>query len=374
MRPLTIGALGMTRPPTDAVVAQAQGLENDGVETIWYSDHFLHWFPPGVWTQDLVPHAVPGSTPHVFLDPTVLMATVAQHTQRVRLATGVTDAVRRHPAVIAQTFLTLDHVTRGRSVLGIGVGEAENIVPFGLPYERTASRLIEAVEVIRLLWSTPEPVSFDGDHFRLRDAIMGARPYGDAPPEIWMASHRPRVLAATGRLADGWFPVILDADEYAARLAELRAASVAAGRPADAVRAGLYAWLVLADTADEAERLLDESLLLRLVALTAPAEEFERAGSAHPLASRWGLLDFVPTELTRDEALAAAAAVPAEVMRRYFMHGTPDQVAARLATFRGAGLEHVDLVDVAPLGDPAMAASAPERRRAVMAALRDAAA
>jgi phthiodiolone/phenolphthiodiolone dimycocerosates ketoreductase len=214
------------------VVAQAQALEADGVETIWYSDHFLHWFPPGVWTQDLVPQALPGSTPHVFLDPTALMAAVAQHTERVRLATGVTDAVRRHPAVIAQTFITLDHVTRGRSVLGIGVGEAENIVPFGMPYERTASRLIEAVEVIRLLWSTPEPVRFDGDHFRLRDAILGARPFGDAPPEIWMAAHRPRVLEATGRLADGWFPVILDAAEYGARLADLRAASVAAGRPA----------------------------------------------------------------------------------------------------------------------------------------------
>jgi alkanesulfonate monooxygenase SsuD/methylene tetrahydromethanopterin reductase-like flavin-dependent oxidoreductase (luciferase family) len=102
------------------------------------------------------------------------------------------------------------------------------------------------------------------------------------------------------------------------------------------------------------------------VALTAPAEEFERAGAEHPLASRWGLLDFVPTELTRDEALAAAAAVPGEVMRRYYMHGTPDDVAARLATFRPAGLEHVDLVDMGPLGDPALVASAPERRRALM--------
>jgi len=174
------------------------------------------------------------------------------------------------------------------------------------------------------------------------------------------------VLAAAGRLADGWFPVILDAAEYGARLADLRAASVAAGRPADAVRAGLYAWLLLTDTAEEADRLLDESLLLRLVALTAPAEEFERAGTEHPLATRWGLLDFVPTELTRDEALAAAAAVPGEVMRRYFMHGTPDVVADRLATFRAAGLEHVDLVDMAALGDPALMASAPERRRAVM--------
>jgi phthiodiolone/phenolphthiodiolone dimycocerosates ketoreductase len=281
----------------------------------------------------------------------------------------VTDPIRRHPAVLAQTFLTLDHVTGGRAILGIGVGEAENVVPFGLPYERTASRLIEAVEVIRLLWGTSEPISFEGDHFRLRSAILGAMPYGETPPPIWMAAHRPRVLEAAGRLADGWLPVILHADEYGRLLARLRAASVAAGRPEGAVTAGLYAWLVLADTREEAERLLEESLLLRLVALTAPAEEFERAGAEHPLASRWGLLDVVPTELSREEGLAAAAAVPGEVMRTYFMYGTPDDVVERLRPFREAGLEHVDLVDVAPLGDPALAASAAERRRALMAGL-----
>ncbi len=370
MRPLQIGCLGLTRPPVDVVTGQAQALEADGADCIWYSDHFLHWFPPGVWTQDLVPQAVPGSTPHVFLDPMVLMAAAAGVTERVRLGPAVTDPIRRHPAVLAQTFLTLDHVTEGRAVLGIGVGEAENIVPFGMRYERTASRLIEAVEVIRLLWGTTEPVSFEGDHFRLDGAILGVEPFGDRPPDLWMAAHRPRVLEAAGRLADGWLPLILDPVEYGDTLGTLRAASVAAGRDADAVTAGLYAWLVLADTTEAAERLLDESLLLRLIALTAPAEEFERVGAEHPLATRWGLLDFVPTDLTREEGLAAAAAVPGEVMRRYYMYGTPDDVVARLAPYRAAGMEHVDLVDVAVLGDPSLAASMADRRRAVMAGLR----
>ncbi len=370
MRELGIGALGMTRPPTDMVLAQARALEAEGVDIAWYSDHFLHWFPPGVWTPDLVPHAAPGTTPHVFLDPMPLIAVAAQGTSTLRLGTGVTDPVRRHPAVLAQTFITLDHLTGGRAVLGIGVGEAENIVPFGLPYERTASRLIECVEIVRLLWGTTEPVRFEGDHFRLHDAILGAEPFGDAPPPIWMATHRPRVLRATGRLADGWLPNILDAGTYAEALATIRAASVAAGRPEDAVTAGLYAWLVTADTREEAERMMDESLLLRLIALTAPAELFEAAGAEHPLATRWGLLDFVPTDLTREEALAAAAAVPGEVLRAYYMHGTPDDVVARLAPFRAAGMEHVDLVDVAPLADPSAALSLPERRAAVAAGLR----
>ena len=369
MRRLEVGALGITRPPMGAVMAQAAALEAEGVDTLWYSDHFLHWFPPGVWTPDLVPQAAASPTPHVFLDPVPLMAAAAQGTERIRFGTGVTDAVRRHPAVLAQTFLTLDHVTGGRSILGIGAGEAENIVPLGLPYDRTASRLIESVEIITRLWATTEPVDFDGDHFTLRQAILGAEPFGDAPPPLWMAAHRPRVLRAAGRLADGWLPIFIDAGDYGRALGDLRAASVAAGRPADAVTAGLYAWLVMDDTREGAERLLD-SLLLRLIALTAPAEEYERAGIEHPLASRWGLLDFVPTDLTREEALAAAAAVPDEVLRSYYFWGTPDDVVERLRPFRAAGMEHVDLVDVAALGDPTRAASAAERRRAVIAGLR----
>ena len=369
MRALEIGTLGMTRPPFEMVVAQARALEADGVDVVWYSDHMLHWFPPGMWTPDLVPQAAQMRTPHVFFDPVPLIAGVGQATERIRLGTGVTDAVRRHPAVLAQAFLTLDHATGGRALLGIGVGEAENIVPFGLPYERTASRLIEAVEVIRLLWSTTEPVGFDGDHFSLRNAILGLEPVGDGQPPIWMAAHRPRVLRAAGRLADGWIPIILDPGEYARALGALRDASVAAGRARDAVVAGLYAWLVVDEDRATAERLLD-SLLLRLIALTAPAEEFERAGAEHPLASRWGLLDFVPTDLTREEALAAAAAVPGEVLRSYYFWGTPDDVVRRLRPFREAGLEHVDLVNVTALADPANAAAAAVRTSEVAAGLR----
>jgi len=192
---------------------------------------------------------------------------------------------------------------------------------------------------------------------------------GDAPPPLWMAAHRPRVLCAAGRLADGWIPIFLHADEYGRALGTLRDASAAAGRPKDAVVAGLYAWVVVDEDRDAAERLLD-SLLLRLVALTASADEYERAGAEHPLASRWGLLDFVPTDLTREEALSAAAAVPAEVLRSYYFWGTPDDVVDRLGGCRAAGLEHVDLVNVSALGHPAAAPTAAARTLEIMQGLR----
>jgi phthiodiolone/phenolphthiodiolone dimycocerosates ketoreductase len=369
MRPLEIGVAGLARPPVHAQVPLCRAVEEAGFDAIWWPDHFLHWYPPAVWTPDCFPLAATEPTPHTFLDPLILKAAVATHTERVKLGLCVTDAIRRHPAVLAQSYATLDHLSRGRARLGIGAGESENIVPYGLPYERTASRLIEAVEVIRLLWSTVEPVSYEGEFFTLRDAILGVGPHDGAGPELWMSSHRPRVMRATGRLADGWLPNIMDPVRYAESLAVIREASVAAGRPADEVVAGLYAWVVCDEDRDRAEALLDTTAL-RLVALTAPAEEYERAGVEHPLGSRWGLLDFVPTQLSREEALAAARAVPTEVLHRYYMFGTPDDVVERLRPFREAGLEAVVLSNMTAAADPTLGPVTVPRNAEIMAGLR----
>ncbi len=368
-RPIQVGAIGGVRPPLDPALAGVRAAEEAGFDTVWWSDHFLHWFPPGVWTPDLTPMAAMVRSPHAFLDPMPVIGAAAVQTSRIRLGTAVTDAVRRHPALLAQTFLTLDHLSHGRAVLGIGVGEAENILPFGFSYERRASRLIEAVEMIRLLWSTTDPVNLEGEFWTLDQAILGAEPYGDRPPEIWMASHRPRVLAATGRLADGWLPIVIDAGEYGGLLADLRAASVAAGRAADAVTAGLFAWIVVDEDRDAAEAMLD-GLLLRLVALTAPAEEYVLAGAEPPIDEGWGLLHYVPTRFTREQALAAAAAVPDALLRRHFMWGTPDDIVERLRPFREAGMEHVYLANVTALGDPSKGAASAALLTDIMHGLR----
>ena len=356
MRPLEVGAYAGIRPPIEPALAGVRASEAAGFDAVWWSDHFLHWFPPGIWTPDVTPMAAVVRSPHAFLDPMPVMAAAAVQTERIRLGTAVTDPIRRHPAVLAQTFLTLDHISKGRAMLGIGVGEAENILPFGLSYERRASRLIEALEIIRLLWGTIEPVDFRGDFWNLDQAILGAEPYGERPPPIWVAAHRPRVLRATAEQADGWLPVITDAAEYGEALGGLRDATVAAGRPRDAVTAGLFAWIVVDDDREAARRMLDD-VLLRLVALTAPPDEYRRAGAEPPVAQGWGLLHYVPTRVGRDEALRLAAAVPHELLERYYMWGTPDDIVERLRGFREAGLEHVYLVNVTALGDMTKAAS-----------------
>jgi phthiodiolone/phenolphthiodiolone dimycocerosates ketoreductase len=354
---LELSAMGAVRPPADAVLAAAQRREQQGFDAIWWVDHLLHWFPSSIWTPDLVPQAAAQPSPHVWFDPVPVVAAAAGATNDIRLGIGVTDVVRRHPASLAQTTLTLDHLTGGRFVLGVGSGEALNLEPFGVANQRPLSRLEEGLEVMRLLMASPDPVDYEGEHFRLRGASLGLRPLGGRPPPIWIAAHRPRGLALAGRRGDGWLPLATEPDEYAGMLARVREAAAAAGREAE-VTPGLYARVVVAETREEARAALDGSLLMRFIALTRPAEAFAARGAEHPLGrGAFGLTSFMPTAYGRAEALRLAESVPPEVVRDAVIYGTPDEVARSIGAFVERGARHVQLTNMTPLAAPAMAAA-----------------
>ena len=354
---LELSAMGAVRPPVDVALAAAARREEQGFDAVWWADHYLHWFPRAIWDPELVPQAAAQPSPHVWFDPVPVVAAAAGATRDIRLGIGVTDLVRRHPAALAQTALTLDHVTGGRFVLGVGTGEALNLTPYGLTNDRPLSRLDEGLEVMRLLMEGTGPVDFAGDHFRLEGAEMGLGPVGERPPPVWVAAHRPRGLALAGRRADGWLPLTTDPAEYADMLALVRAAARQAGRDEDAVTPGLYARVVLAESREEARAAIDASLLLRFIALTRSAEAYATRGVEHPLgAGEFGLTTFLPTRYGREEALRLAGAVPVDVVRDTVIHGTPDDVAAALAVFADEGARHIQLTNMTPLAAPAMAA------------------
>lgn len=348
--------MGPPRPPVETIVAGVRRREEQGFEAVWWADHLLHWFPDSVWTPELMPQAAGQASPHLWLDPFAVIAAVAPRTSTIRLGVAVTDIVRRHPAQLAQTALTLDHLTGGRFVLGVGTGEDLNLAPIGLTNARPLGRLEEGLGIVRRLWESPEPVDVAGEHFTLRGMALGLRPFGERPPEIWIAAHRPRGLALTGRLADGWLPLATDPGDYAGMLSRVRAAQAQAGRPEDAVVAGLYARVVLAERREEAVAALEGSLAMRFIALTRPDEAFAAHGARHPLGEgAFGLTDFLPTEYGREEALALARAVPDGVVRDVAIHGTPDDVAERLAAMVAAGARHIQLTNMTPLAAPALA-------------------
>lgn len=163
--------------------------EAAGFDGLTISDHFHPW-------QDNQGHAG-----HAWLT----LAAIGQRTERLTLGTAVTcPSYRLHPSQVAHAFATLGALYPGRIFLGVGTGEAVNEAPtdggWG-PYRERADRLVEAVRLIRRMWSE-EWVDFEGQHVRVKSARLYDKPASPVP--IYMAASGPRSAAIAGRETDGW--------------------------------------------------------------------------------------------------------------------------------------------------------------------------
>lgn len=143
-----------------------------------------------------------------FVDAFVLMATILDRTQHIRVFPDVANVPLRTPAMIAKTAASLDLLSGGRVELGLGAGAFwPAIEGLGTPARspgEAAQSLREAVEVIRLLWSTEPSVRYSGTHYSLAGAKPGPLPAHNIG--IWLGVGGPRLLDFTGRSADGWVP------------------------------------------------------------------------------------------------------------------------------------------------------------------------
>jgi phthiodiolone/phenolphthiodiolone dimycocerosates ketoreductase len=283
-----------------------------------------------------------------------MMGAVGAATERIRVGSVVTDLIRRNPAMVAMQTLTLDHLTKGRAILGLGTGEAMNVVPYGLPFDRPVGRLDEGIDVIRLLWDADGPVDYEGKFHRLDHAVLGLSPYGDRPPEIWTAAHGPRMLELTGRKADGWLPTKMAPEQYADGLATIRGAASAAGRDADAFTPAMLAYVMMAPDEETLARMCEHPLV-RALCVMLPPHVYEELGYEPPLGHGGAFHAYLPSQISRADALAVVDRIPPDVVRYYAFCGTVEQVADEMAAYHRAGLRHVVCWNITAFGDPQLA-------------------
>lgn len=314
------------------------------LDSIMVADHFQNLFPTALWDEEFSWVANQNLSPHELFEYQVLLGYLASRAGRLRIGVGVTEPIRRHPVLIAQTMLTLAHITKRPPILGIGAGERENIEPYGLSFTKPVSRLEEALQIIRLCFSPQSSIDFRGKHYELDRAPMHLRPPEDKYPDVWIAADGPRMLRLTGKYGDGWYPTAqLSSDEYAAKLEIVQAAAREAGRDPEEITPALHQFVVVAPTEQEARAMLGTKAV-RYGALLAPADLWRKAGSKHPLGEEFrGYFDVVPEWYDRKTLDEALAAVPAEVIGYALLWGTPEQVASKLREFGEVGLRHVVL-------------------------------
>src|SRR4051794_39295107 len=334
------------RPVVDSFTrASYLGAVATRVDSFWVPDHLNALFPRSLWKPEYCGAAKILPTADAFLEPWTMLGHLAARNRvgRLRLGVAVTDTGRRNPAVTAQAAATLHLLTKGRAILGIGTGEREGNEPYGVDWSKPVARFEEALATIRALWdSRGELVNRDSPYFPLRNALFDLPPYKGRWPEIWIAAHGPRMLRATGRYADGFFPGFPHSPaEYARRLEAVRTAASDAGRDPMAIVPAMWLTILTGRSRDEVDEALD-SEFVRAAGLLASDEFFAEHGAQHPMGAGFrGAQDLLPQDIDEQTALAYAKAVPDSLIRAMMLHGTPDEIVEQAAAWRDHGVRYM---------------------------------
>jgi 5,10-methylenetetrahydromethanopterin reductase len=279
-------------------------------------------------------------------DPFTLLAAMAQRTERVQLGPGVTNPYSRHPALVATAMATLDELSGGRAVLGLGAGGTNHRA---LAIERIApvDALREAIELVRALWSGAS-ATVEGRVVRARDARLDFEaPRASLP--IYVGARGPRVLELAGELADGVIVGNVATPrgwEYA--VSRIEAGAARAGRQLADVQ--LTAWLYTC-VDDEEERALDAIRPMAATSLITSRPVLDELGIEMPAAFA-GAMEARGWSLDRHAVTEAGEALPAELVRRFGLAGTPETCRTALRALLDAfpQISQVVIVPFAPAG------------------------
>jgi phthiodiolone/phenolphthiodiolone dimycocerosates ketoreductase len=305
--------------------------ESMGADSVWAPDHLMGMFHPALWPE--VPMAPLSVDPDSWMDPFVLGGAVGRTTS-VPYGICVTDSTRRGAADVARAALTLQHVCPGGFHLGVGSGEAQNLTPFGYPFDRPVARCEEFLAELRTLLDTGRMPTGVG-----RTGI----PHDGDGPRVWVAGHGPRMLRLTGEYGDGWLPTFLMApEEYGRRRAIVLEHAAAAGRPAP--ECGMLPIMCLGESRERLAEMFEATPIVKLFTLTETAETWRRHGVEHPQGDDCrGIIDLIVHGLDPEELRDLAAKIPFSLVDEVYLLGNVDELVARIEPYARAGCEHVVL-------------------------------
>jgi alkanesulfonate monooxygenase SsuD/methylene tetrahydromethanopterin reductase-like flavin-dependent oxidoreductase (luciferase family) len=280
----------------DAVVTVAQAAERFGFHAVSVSERLLMPVRSD-WSND-------AKLPESYVwDPLEMLTWAAAHTQRIRVSTGIVNAIFQPPIVLARRLATLDQLSRGRLVAGLGQGgggtaETSYLIPeeftaAGVPIGRQGAGFVEHVAAMRACWG-PDPVEFHGDHYQIPRSTVGPKPYAGSIPLFFGALVRSTIERAAER-ADGVVLVALDWDETRTKIGWYRDAggtgtvvvNTIPTHPDGKITAAAFTDAVLADLDRAATVGADEMhISLNLVIPIPPDRQAELLGT---LAAKLGL-------------------------------------------------------------------------------------
>lgn len=269
-------------------VRQTTRLADDiGMDSLWVGDH--------------IAFAVP------IMDPLLQLAQAAALSDRLTLGTSVYLLPLRHPTTVAKQVSSLDRLTEGRLIFGVGIGgEFPNeFAACGVPVKQRGARLSEGMDVLRTLW-TGDKVSHQGKFFPFEDVMMRPKPVQAGGPPIWCGGRSEAALKRAGRKADGYISYVVTPEMYQSALDTMASAAEAAGREVDSFGTAHLLFFRIDDSFEKSWDVATEHL---------------------------------------SERYASDFRGPA---KRYCALGKPEQVAETINRFREAGVRHIIIDSVSP--------------------------
>jgi len=281
-------AVGAWQPTIDELATLVELVDRGGFDSLWVGDHISF---------------------HIaILDPLLQLAQAAVLSRRLVFGTGVYLVPLRHPTPVAKQVATLDHLTEGRFIFGVGVGGEfhKEFEACGVPVTERGARLDEGIAVMRKLWSG-KPATHDGRFFKFEDVTMQPPPRQAGGPPIWCGGRSDAALRRIGRMTDGWMSYVITPEMFRRGVEKIAAAAADAGR--DFQRGFGTAHLLFTRIDDTYEKALDAATVA--------------------LSQRYGM-DF------------------RKAAERYCALGPPQRVVESIMRFHEAGVRHVILDFVGP--------------------------
>lgn len=196
-------------------------------------------------------------------EPLTLLAAVASVVPKVEVGTAVLLPVLRNPIVLAHQLATLDQISEGRLIVGVGIaGDAPSVrsefMSAGVPWEKRVGRLIESLRLCRALW-TGEEVDWDG-LWQVEKGVLAPLPYREGGPPFWMASGVAKGIARAARHCEGWFPIGPDAQTYREQRDLFIEQAASFGKTKDDVASALYLTIAINDDSEKADEAINDYL------------------------------------------------------------------------------------------------------------------
>ena len=216
----------------DAVMRFCREAEARDIASLWVSDHVV--FPrskSGDYPGGRFPHAP--DTP--YLEPVAVLAAAAMVTEKARLGSSVFILGHRHPIVMAKMLTTIDALSNGRLICGVGVGWwEEELTALGAPFKQRGRHADEILKIFKTLWTSDHP-TFAGEFFQFGDLGFQPKPVQKPHPPIWVGGNSPGAFRRVVTYGDGWHATYLQPEQLRESLDKLRAAADAAKRPFDTI-------------------------------------------------------------------------------------------------------------------------------------------